>query len=244
MIIYEGPSQLDGETIVGVLTGLQNASTNRKTGPMAQLWILRADTNPIQALRDGTDVSVCGNCSLRGVGGKQRGCYVSIGQAPHIIWKRYNAGKYRKALKAREIIPHLAGRRIRLGAYGDPAALPSGLLRKLVKIAARHTGYTHQWRDYPHLKDILMASVKSAEEAKEAQAKGWRTYRIVESFTDIDEETEMECLNTTKKMLCFECTLCDGNQRKAKSIAIEVHGGDGAEGFVFENQTKEVVWER
>ena len=242
MIVYEGPSQIDGGPIVGVLTGIKNVSANRKTGPMVQLWIMRADADPITALREGTDESVCGQCPLRGEAGKRRGCYVSIGQAVRSIWMKYKADGYPRQT-FRQAIPTLAGRRIRLGAYGDPAALPSGLLRQLVKVSARHTGYTHQWREFPRLKDIVMASVESVEEMEEAQSKGWRTYRIVQSFTDIDEKTEIECPNTTKGLMCFECALCDGNKKGTKSIAIEVHGGDGAEGLVFDKQAK-LAWER
>jgi hypothetical protein len=241
LILYEGPSQIDEGPIVGLITGIDRVSANKKTGPMAQLWILRSDKHPVDALRDGTDASVCGECPLRGEFGKKRGCYVNLHKGLGATWKKYLNGGYPK-YTFRQAIPHLAGRRIRLGAYGDPAALPSGLLRQLVKVAARHTGYTHQWREFPRLKDILMASVESLKEMEEAQAKGWRTYRIVPEFTDITAE-EIECPNVTKGTLCFECSLCSGNKTAAKSIAIEVHGGDSHEGFVFNNQT-EMVWER
>lgn len=234
MIIYDGPSQIDGGPIVGIITGIERASANAKTGPMLQLWIIRSDKHPVDALRDGSDKSICGDCHLRGKLGKQRGCYVNPRRGLTQVWHSYLRGNYRPHT-FRQALPHLTGRRIRLGAYGDPAALPSGLLRQLTKVCARHTGYTHQWKEFPGLADILMASVESESEMKLAHSQGWRTYRIVESFTDISD-AEMECLNTTHNKLCFECALCDGNQRDAKSIAIEVHGGDGAEGFVFKEQ--------
>jgi hypothetical protein len=42
VIFYRGPSQLTGDPIVAVLTGLVTRSSNAKTGPMLQTWILRA----------------------------------------------------------------------------------------------------------------------------------------------------------------------------------------------------------
>ena len=36
---------------------------------------------------------------------------------------------------------------MRLGAYGDPAALPVALLQKLTVHAPNHTSYSHQWED-------------------------------------------------------------------------------------------------
>ena len=47
-VLYEGPSLLDGEPIVAILTGLRSSSGNRKTGAMLQTWILRADVSPAE----------------------------------------------------------------------------------------------------------------------------------------------------------------------------------------------------
>ena len=41
-IIYDGPSMLDGEPIVAIAT---MKTSNRKTGEMVQVWILRSDVN-------------------------------------------------------------------------------------------------------------------------------------------------------------------------------------------------------
>ena len=49
VILYEGPSLLDGEPIVAILTGLRSSSCNRKTGAMLQTWIMRADVSPAEA---------------------------------------------------------------------------------------------------------------------------------------------------------------------------------------------------
>jgi hypothetical protein len=46
IVLYRGPSLLDGSPIVAIAT---IGSTNVKTGPMVQTWILRADMNPLEA---------------------------------------------------------------------------------------------------------------------------------------------------------------------------------------------------
>ena len=55
MIVYEGPSRIDGEPIVAILT---LKSSNSKTGNMAQLWILRQDQHPQDAINSKNDYSI------------------------------------------------------------------------------------------------------------------------------------------------------------------------------------------
>ena len=57
-----------------------------------------------------------------------RSCYVTVFQAPPVIWKAYKAGKYPKAQNLQGLF---AGKRVRLGAYGDPAASRNWRGRKL-----------------------------------------------------------------------------------------------------------------
>lgn len=40
----------------------------------------------------------------------------------------------------------LAGLPVRLGTYGDPAAVPTVVWQTVLAQSAMHTGYTHQWR--------------------------------------------------------------------------------------------------
>ncbi len=61
-VIQESTSPIDGSPIVVILT---MGSSNRKTGNMCQVWILRADVNPVQAVNTGEDYSICGNCPHR-----------------------------------------------------------------------------------------------------------------------------------------------------------------------------------
>ena len=70
-----------------------------------------------------------------------------------------------------------AGRKIRLGAYGDPAAAPKVLWEAVVSQAESFTGYTHQWR-LVDLQDLCMASCETASERALAKDRGYRTYRI------------------------------------------------------------------
>ena len=46
---------------------------------------------------------------------------------------------------------------IRLGSYGDPAAVPIEIWDNLCSVAANYTGYTHQWATCdPNLKNYCM----------------------------------------------------------------------------------------
>ena len=72
---------------------------------------------------------------------------------------------------------------VRLGTYGDPAAVPASIWSDLVAYSDGHTGYTHQWRTSPGLRGLCMASVDSEEEAIEAWALGWRTFRVIRRNT-------------------------------------------------------------
>ena len=61
VILRQGPSFLNGETIVTI--AIFN-STNRKTGNMIQIYYLPVNIPPTEAVKTGTDASVCGNCNL------------------------------------------------------------------------------------------------------------------------------------------------------------------------------------
>jgi hypothetical protein len=94
VVLYEGPSMLDGAPIVAVLTGLDRASKNEKTGDLLQLWILRQDVAPNDAAKDGNDASVCGACPHRRQEDGTRTCYVMVYQGPRAVWAAYKRGRY------------------------------------------------------------------------------------------------------------------------------------------------------
>src|SRR5215467_284479 len=60
VILYEGASMLDGMPVVAIANRITDKSTNGKTGAMVQTWIIRSDVNPVEALENGSDASVCG----------------------------------------------------------------------------------------------------------------------------------------------------------------------------------------
>jgi len=232
-ILWEGASLLDGAPIVVIATGFASRSTNRKTGGMIQTYILRQDLDPVSAVRDGTDASICGDCPHRGivVDGKNQGrtCYVNVGQGALAVWKAYKRGGY----------PlwngyGVNGRMVRLGTYGDPAAAPAHVWEAVTRDASGHTGYTHQWRNpnAAHLRSLCMASADSPADAALAQSMGWRTFRVgMWGETERDRAGLNESLcpaseQAGKKLTCDKCLACDGaGTAKRGSIFIPAHGG-------------------
>ena len=223
-VVYRGPSALDGETIRVVLT---RGSANRKTGDMAQLFIVRDDKAPHLAQKDGTDASVCGDCPFRPANGG--GCYVVTIQGPRAMFKA-SEGRAVDLEGARAFLAARAiesGKRavLRLGAYGDPAAVPEHILRTLVAaVDGRATGYTHQWRrpEFAFLREMCMASVESQRDTLVAWNRGWRTFRVTPNDATVLPK-EIVCVNESRGVSCEDCGLCFGGLA-AKSITIPAHG--------------------
>jgi hypothetical protein len=225
-IAYEGASAINGKPIKAIVTGTKTASDNRKTGDMLQLWIMPVNSKPSDSVKNGDDASVCGECPHRPLLAKATGnapCYVNVGQAPNGIFK---ADYPTEAPKWKKTRPWAKVRNapMRLGAWGDPAALPFDVAQGL--ITRKHTGYTHQWRNTDQrFKEILMASADSEAEALEAQAMGWRTFRVRKAHEPL-LENEIACPASKEagyKTQCAQCGLCAGAGRKAKNIAIIEH---------------------
>jgi len=78
-VVWEGDSPVDGAPLVAVVTNLDLPSKNRKTGDMAQLYILRSDMRPVEAVTTGADSATCGNCPLRPSQTDGVKCYVNTG---------------------------------------------------------------------------------------------------------------------------------------------------------------------
>ena len=220
-VIHEGKSPYDGAEIMVLASGIKVPSTNVKTGWMIQIYILRKDMPPVEAVKQGLDESICGNCSMRW--NKGGGCYV----IPFHFSRMWNAG-----LKAPRITPtelaKLADKYntpIRQGAYGDPAMVPMYVWEELENAVSNKKGssYTHQWEWVsPEYAMFSMASVENLKQKADAQAKGYRTYRIVDDVAEIATD-EVLCPNTSKGVQCRECGLCGGLRSKAKNIAIVKH---------------------
>lgn len=225
-IIYKGPSLLDGAPIVAIATGLERSSKNAKTGDMLQTYILREDIAPTEAVTTGQDSSICGQCPHRGRGdGKGRTCYVNVGQGPQAVWKAYKRGSYESVM---DIAPLGVKRVVRLGTYGDPAAVPVQIWLDLTKECVAHTGYTHQWRNAPQLRTLCMASADSVADAAEARLQGWRTFRVAMPCDTPKMSGESVCpasAEAGKILACAECRACGGADGRKGSIVIQAHGG-------------------
>lgn len=226
-VFYDGPSTLDGAPIIGIAV---LRSDNRKTGDMVQTYILRADTHPVDAIRDGSDASICGDCPhRRDPATGTRTCYVNVGQSVAAVFGAWVRGAY-PLIDPAIGADRLAGRAVRLGTYGDPAAIPASVWRALLARASGHTGYTHQWRKpvAAQLRDIVMASADSALDRDVARALGWRTFRV-RTETEALAAREIVCPASPEggdRRQCINCQACDGagaNPSRA-SIAIIVHG--------------------
>lgn len=224
-VIYEGPSLIDGAPIAVALTGLHGkTSRNVKTGAMAQTYIIRSDIDPSLAIRTGADSSVCGNCRHRSGTNIGRSCYVITWQGPQTVFR--GLAKYPRGTPW-QLRGALSKKFVRIGTYGDPSAVPAAIWFSITQLAKGWTGYTHHWRTCdPLLRTILMASVDTVAEKREAQRAGWRTFRVRRQG-DTVAPTEIVCPASNEAghvATCQECQLCQGLQKDAKSVAILPHG--------------------
>jgi hypothetical protein len=225
--LYDGPSQLTGDRIFVIATA---ANSNRKIGPMLQLWILPAES-PIEAVRSGRDAAVCGDCQLRGDGhGKERVCYVEWWRSVSNIWQGHPKAERVDEVQFARLA---AGLQLRIGAYGDPAAVPMRVWTPMLASAAGWTAYTHQWRRLgDEFRRWCMASVDSEDEARHARALGWRTFRVRGIGSILDGAAEVICPHEfDNEIKCASCSLCRGAARPAKSVVVTVHGRAGVKWF-------------
>jgi hypothetical protein len=228
-IIYKGPSRIDGAPIVVLAT---YSNRNTKTGAVVQTYILLDDENinPLEASKTGADASICGTCPLRGTpttdpARKQavgRRCYVNLGQGVLITWRAYQRGVYPDAQDSAGRAALGRGRVVRVGTYGDPAAVPDEVWTDLLSEADTWTAYTHQkpWRP-----DIAMQSADSHTEARMHWAAGRRTFRVIADLGQLDKAHETLCpasKEAGRRVQCAACRLCKGSVN-AKSIAIVEH---------------------
>lgn len=229
-IAYEGPSEIDGRPIVVIVNKL-SGSDNAKTGAdLVQTFIIRSDVNPVIALKTGDDVSICGQCAHRPALASETGdapCYVNVGRSVRSVYDAYIRGRYVKATPGalRRI---LAGRKIRLGTYGDPAAAPVRMWQEITADAAGIVGYSHQWQfvgfDHAAWAPLVMASADNIDEAAQANLFGMRVFRV---SVGIDRQAgEVTCPASAeggKKATCDTCMLCGGTSKAARDVVIADH---------------------
>jgi hypothetical protein len=232
IVLWEGASRIDGAPSVCILTGLASRSSNRKTGSMLQTWILRANLSPTDAIRSGSDTSVCGTCPHRSKASGGAGtCYVNVGQAPLAVWRAWTRGRYPVASEfgARLAIAR-SGRMLRIGSYGDPGALPVGFWAPLVQAARGNiTGYSHRWKEAPDLRGVCMASVDTIAELFQARALGFATFRVAPRGDALRIAGEARCPASSeagKRVTCDTCPIaCNGSvSRGILGRVIQAHG--------------------
>ena len=223
-VFYDGPSLIDGAPVIGIAV---LSSVNGKTGNMVQTYILRADQAPLDAIRAGDDESICGDCVHRpALGGS---CYVDVSKSVTSVFSAWVRGSY-PLLAPAAAADMVAGRMVRMGAYGDPAAIPARIWRALLRRTAGRTGYTHQWRRaYAQgLRSMAMASVDTVPERDVARALGWRTFRVRTADQALGPR-EIVCPASDEggnRRQCISCRACDGAECGSvqASVAIVVHG--------------------
>jgi len=228
-IAYEGLSEIDGAPIVVIINKI-DGSENAKTGAIVQSFIIRSDVAPTDALKTGQDESICGECQHRPKLASETGaapCYVNVGRSVRSVYEAYRRGRYTKA-DAATIAKALAGKIVRLGTYGDPAAAPVRMWEQITRYALGRRGYTHQW-DRPGFDAaawgrLVMASADTIDEAAKANLLGMRVFRV---SIGVDKQAgEVTCPASAeggRKSTCAKCTLCAGTSIQARDVVIADH---------------------
>ena len=231
VVLYEGPSRIDGKPIVAIACRITESSNNDKTGAMVQTFIMRQDIAPHKALKTGDDSSVCGDCPLRPINKGATRCYVRVYQAPLSVWNAFHRGRYATAGVDFDtaLLPEpFEGLAFRIGSYGVPAAIPANVWKTATRRVKNRTGYTHQWRRRigVGLKGLCMASADSESDVAAAMAKGWRTFRVRKHDAPVlaNESICPASKEGGQRVQCDTCGLCKGAAIAAKNIVIIDHG--------------------
>ena len=251
--------------VVAIATGVKggggSVSDNKKTGPMAQVALLVWGMSALEALKQGLDRAICGDCRHRGKQVKDpvtkaiknvgRTCDVLLYKSIETITKKMQGIPCRKGVEGKAygegaLAP---GQPVRLGSYGDCGLVPIKWLEAWTKVATKWTGYTHQWLtmnlDAKKHGRFLMASCDTIEEAEEADRRGWRFFLTVPIGTPLPKTVNgkrvLPCPWSPGAMksgqeppTCHDCCLCSGTDGKGSlSIAITAHG-QNADNFKWE----------
>lgn len=221
-------SALNGEPII-VAVQMTDTANTKLGAEMRQVWIMPAGMKPSVANGTAAQDSVCGKCWFKTNGA----CYVNM-QTPNSVYRSIEAGNYTELSQTPEDLAVLAdalhGETVRVGAWGDPAAMPWPIMQTITKAAASYTAYTHQ-AAHPNFNrmylSVCMVSAESPKQAAKYQELGIRTFRPKVAGS-VNLENEITCPNETHGINCIECRLCDGgNARRGNpSIAVTVHGVD------------------
>ena len=257
VILWQGESLLTGEPIAIML---QHGSGNSKTGAMHQTYILMADIPPLSAMQNRIESAICGTCPHRPQKDGTRSCYVDL-RSIQGAWQSVTGTGIRTGIAAerryltlqevslllevseQEALAMLGSEsKIRLGTYGDPAAVPAEILSALVSKAESWTGYTHQWENpavpaeqKEALKPLVMASVDSAAQYVSATTAGWIPFVVTSSveagrglrfLADLPVAMCPASQEAGQRVTCSGCPIgCNGtSQTKPKAVFIKAHG--------------------
>jgi hypothetical protein len=230
-ILWQGASLIDGAPIVVIATGIKRKSQNAKTGAMIQTFIIRSDVSPVDALKSGADRSVCGDCPKRPLNfvakfDGDQACYVDVAKSVRSVYAAFRRGIY-PTVSPTAAAELFAGRKLRLGAYGNPSAAPYAMWEVVASKTAGRTGYIHNWRDAnPAWSALVMASVENVQEGLAARRLGYRLFRV-RSAAEPLMAREIACPASKEaghKTSCFDCLACGGHSSKARvDIAIIAH---------------------
>ena len=238
VVLYEGSSNYNGDQIAVIATGLFNKSGNSKTGNVVQIWIIVANKSPLEANNQGEDEAICGTCKHRHF----RSCYVNLANGPHQVWQKYHKGGYPKLQLNHATSELFRDKIVRLGAYGDPSAVPVEVWDCITRVCSGWLGYTHAWKRCDvRYRNYCMASCDTLEEAQEAMRRGWRPF-YVRSKDEPLPEGFFSCPASEeagKRMNCDRCRVCSGGEHiDGKGVpSIIAHGPSWKQSF-FERGMK------
>ena len=214
-ILYRGIT--NGKSFVAIAT---LESRNVKTGNMVQIWFLLEHTSPIEGVKSGLDAStICQECPFA----HGNGCYVEVGRAPTMVWKKFKACGYPE-LNPCDYSRVFSGRKIRFGAYGNPTLLPLSIVKAIASVSNGWTGYFHDWKTNPLANEYakyFMASTETESSYRLAKSLNYRVFHV----SPVQPADTLECLSETKQMQCADCKLCSGlSKSRLPSIWINPHG--------------------
>lgn len=200
-----------------VLLAITSTSSNAKTGDMVQVYVLHPDDYPLEISKQSKDDRVCGSCPLRhSLGGA---CYVTLFQGPRAVYQGW-VNRDKRTDDHHDALALTYGKKVRFGAYGDPAHIPAWLATEIMAGAEGWTAYTHQFRNpvvAATWKGKAMASCDTVSQLRLAETQGWK------GFVATDEKIKgvPTCINESKGTQCADCLKCNGAH---SSYRITPHG--------------------